>query len=239
MSTQQREEAHHEEFVALVAAGRQALADGDLDSARARFEEAARRFSQDPLSHNNLGAFYIGLGEYELAEGSFLHVVDLLPDNPSSHFNLAMARYRQGRFAEAAEGFAAVAARTPEDPEVFNNLGATRYLVGQVEQARQDLETALRLQPNFPNAVLNLCDLEYGTGNVDAAIALCEAYLEHNQDLGVLRRLLEILDEQATVIVNRAIPHAEACVAANDQDQGTRRHLGRLLEARQALTARG
>ena len=46
-------------------------------------------------------AFYIGLGEYELAESSFLRVVDLLRDNPSSHFNLAMARYRQGRYAEA------------------------------------------------------------------------------------------------------------------------------------------
>jgi hypothetical protein len=41
--------------------------------------------------------------------------------------------------------------------------------------------------------VLNLCELELAAGDVAAALGLCEAYLEHHHDLGVLRRYLEIV----------------------------------------------
>jgi len=225
------------EFTELVAAGRRALAQGDLAQARAHFEAVARQFPDEPLGHNNLGAFYMGLGEYAAAEQCFATVVAQLPDNPNTRFNLGMARFRQEKFGPAVADFGAVAAATPADPEVHNNLGAARYQAGDLDQARQDFTTALNLQPNYPRAVLNLCDLELPAGDAAAAIGRCQAYLEHHRDLGVLRRLLELLDAQARLAVDLAIPHAEALVAAAGNDLATRRHLGRLLEARQALSA--
>ena len=226
-------------FAELIGVGREALAAGDLDAARSSFVAATKLCPTEPVSHNNLGAFYMGLGAHAEAEACFEEVTRLIPDHANSLFNLAVARFRQEKFAAAVQGFEQAAALVPDDPEVLNNLGATRCLAGDCAGARRDLEAALTLQPNFPNAVLNLCDLEYAEGHYEAALDLCEGYLEHNRDLTVLRRLLELLDDQARRTVEQAIPHAEAVIAANTHDNAARRHLGRLLEARQALTAEG
>jgi Flp pilus assembly protein TadD len=228
-----------EAFTNLVAAGRESLAAGDLDTARDHFAAATEQFPEEPVGHNNLGAFYMGIGAYDAAEQSFQRVADLLPDHANSLFNVGMAQFRQERYDDAIATFARTAALTPEDPEVHNNLGAARYLAGDADGARRDIVQALTLQANYPNALLNLCDIEAATGNLDVAQSLCEAYLEHHRDLGVLRRLLELLDERARQSVEQAIPHAETLAAASEDDLESRRHLGRLLEARQALTAEG
>jgi Flp pilus assembly protein TadD len=232
-------EAVADAFSQLVTAGCEALNAGELEQARSSFEAAVARFPAEPVGHNNLGAFYMGLGDFAAAADCFARVTELIPGHANSQFNLAMARFQQGDFGDAATLFEGVVALTPEDPEALNNLGAARFMAGELSEARRHFTAALTLQPNYPNAVLNLCDVELMEGNTDAARELCEAYLEHNHDLGVLRRLLELLDEQARSAVEEAIPHAEAIIAASDEDRATRRHLGRLLEARQALTAEG
>ncbi len=180
----------------LVDRGSQALSAGDLDAARDAFEAAASRFPEEPVGHNNLGALYMGLGDPAAAEVAFARVVELLPENANCRFNLALARFKQEKHAEAEADFAAVVAAEPEDAEARNNLGTCRFLTGKTGQARADFTAALQLQSNYPSAVLNLCDLEVGCGNADAAKGLCLAYLEHHQDGGVLRRLLELLDAQ-------------------------------------------
>ena len=226
-------------FAELIGAGREALAAGDLDTARSKFVAATELCPTEPVSHNNLGAFYMGLGAFAEAEACFEQVSRLIPDHANSLFNLATALFRQDKFEAAVQNFKQAAALTPDDPEVLNNLGASQCLVGDNVGARRNLEAALILQSNFPNAVLNLCDLEYAEARYEAAVGLCKGYLEHNRDMTVLRRLLELLDDQARRTVEQAIPHAEAIIAANTQDNAARRHLGRLLEARQALTAVG
>ncbi len=227
------------EFADLVAAGSAALVEGDIETARTSFESAAERYPDEPVGHNNLGALYMGLGELAAAEICFERVTQLIPDRANSYFNLALARFRQDKFTEAAAEFSKAASLTPDDPELLNNLGAAHFMAGDLTEARQGFMAALTVQPNFPNAVLNLCDVDLMEGNPDAARDLCEAYLQYNHDLGVLRRLLELLDNEARDAVEDAIPRAEALIAANDDDKATMRHLGRLLEARQALTAEG
>ncbi len=224
-------------FADLVNAGRAALNDGDLPRAKDLFIKAATLHPDRPESHNNLGAFYMGLGDFAAAESCFATLTSMMLDNPSARFNLAMARFRQNKYQEAATDFALVSEMVPEDAEVWNNLGAARCLAGDIQEARENLTRALQLNPNYPNAVLNLCDLEYADDKVESSIALCEAFLEHQQDMGVLRRLLEILDEQASTYLNRAIPHAEAVVHASDNDAAACRHLRHLLEARKTLAA--
>lgn len=227
------------DFAELVTRGCEALNAGDLEQARASFEEAVARYPGEAVGHNNLGAFYLGLGDTAAAIGCFQRVAELLPERTNSHFNLGMALFQAGSYLEAATVFATAAALNPEDPEAANNIGAARFMAGDLGSARTHFIKALGLQPNYPNAVLNLCDVEVAEGRVDAARELCEAYLEHHRDLAVSRRLLELLEVEARAAVEEAIPHAEALVAADAEDRLTRRHLGRLLEARRALTAEG
>ncbi len=181
----------------LVQAGRDALTRGDLASAKESFIAVTVRFPREAVGHNNLGGFYMGLGEHAAAAASFARALALAPDSLGIRFNLAVAQFKLGAYETAAAGFAALAAATPEDPEVWNNLGAARFLAGDHAQAATDFLAALELNPNYPDALLNLCDVEQAAGNSDAALQLCEAYLAHHRDLRVLRRLLELRDARA------------------------------------------
>jgi tetratricopeptide (TPR) repeat protein len=219
----------------LVKAAQTALATGDLEAARAAFLRAVADYPDQPASYNNLGAFHMGLGEFAPAEACFRQALELLPDNANLRFNLGVTRMRLDQPARALVDFATVLAETPDDPEAHNNMAVAQFLTGDEAAAEASLERALALQPNFPNAVLNQCDIDLARNDVETAIRRCENYLVHFQDAGVLRRMLVLLDSQARHALEQAIPQAEALIQANAADATVRRHLGRLLEARQAL----
>jgi Flp pilus assembly protein TadD len=186
-------------FVELVQKGREALAGGDIESAREIFLTATTRYPLEAVGHNNLGGFYMGLQEHDAAASCFARALELSPESHGTRFNLAVAQFGLGDFEAAAAGFAAVSEANPDDPEALNNLGAACFLAGDHDGARGRFTAALNLNPNFPSAVLNLCDVELASGNREAARDLCEAYLAHHRDMGVLRRLLELLDEQRSL----------------------------------------
>jgi tetratricopeptide (TPR) repeat protein len=222
----------------LVKTAQDLLAAGDLIAARAAFEAVAQLYPERPEAHNNLGAFYLGIGEVAPAITSFARVVDLLPDQPNPRFNLGVARMRLQQHAAALVDFQAAADKDPDDPEIHNNLGVARFLTGDRAAARAAFERALALQPRFPNALLNLVDLASDAGDEDHAIGLCQDYLLQNKDREVMQRLLELLDGQVRRNLDLAIPQAEALLRSGATDEETRRHLGRLLDARLALQAR-
>jgi Tfp pilus assembly protein PilF len=219
----------------LVKAAQSALAAGDLEGARVAFVQAVEDYPDQPESHNNLGAFYMGLGQFAPAEACFRQAVELLPDNANLRFNLGVTRMRLDQPARALVDFATVLAETPDDPEAHNNMAVAQFLTGDACGAEESLARALALQPNFPNAVLNQCDVDLARKDIESAIRRCESYLTQFQDAGVLRRLLVLLDAQAREALEQAIPQAEALIQTDGADTAARRHLGRLLEARQAL----
>ncbi len=185
---------HDQDLLAMVEAGRAALAAGNLTEARTAFEAVVFAFPDEAVGHNNLGAFYMGLGDHAAAEAAFQRVVDLLPGNANCLFNLGTAQFHQEHYEAAATTFAGAHTGDPDDPETLNNLGAARFQAGRIAEARKDLEAALQLQPNYPSAVINLSDLEYAAGRLDRAIGLCQAYLDHHQDGAVSRQLLTLVD---------------------------------------------
>lgn len=154
-------------------------------------------FPDEAVAHNNLGAFYMGIGDDAGAETAFARGSELMPGNAGCLFNLGLARFRQEQFDAAAEAFSRAAAIAEDDAEILNNLGACRFHAGELDRARRDIEAALALQPNYPNAVMNLSDLEYAAGRPDKAVGICQAYLDHHEDAGVARQLLTILDAVA------------------------------------------
>jgi Tfp pilus assembly protein PilF len=222
-------------LVELVKAAQTALAIGDLNGARAAFARAVQDYPDQPESHNNLGAFHMGLGEHAPAETCFRRAAELLPNNVNLRFNLGVTRMRLDQPARALVDFATVLAEMPDDPEAHNNMAVAQFLTGDTASAEDSLTRALALQPNYPNAVLNQCDIDLARDDVEAACQRCEAYLTQFQDSGVLRRLLVLLDAQARKALEQAIPQAEALIQSDATDAEVRRHLGRLLEARQAL----
>lgn len=219
----------------LVAAGTAALEDGDLRRALGAYQAVIDAFPDRPEGHNNLGALWASLGEWTRAEASFDRVVALLPANPHVLYNRGVMRSRLGRHAEAGADFAAALALAPGDAELHNNLGVSLFLRGDPGGARRHLDAALGLRPDYANAVLNLCDVDEACGDLAGAVRRCNAFLAERQDAGVRRRLLELHAAAGSAHLDAACGTAEALLAAQPDDTPVRQHLGRLLNARQAL----
>jgi len=175
------------QIVALVGAGKAALAEGDLDTALEYFEQVVDRFPEQAEGHNNLGSLYTALGDFARAEKCFSHVLKLMPDHPNVHYNRGVARIRLEQTDGAIADFDAVLASQPDDTEALNNKGVALFMQGHFGRATDALRQALAHRPDYPQAVLNLCDCLVAADDISAAIAACERYLVANADPEVRR----------------------------------------------------
>jgi len=226
-----------ETIVDLVQAGKQALENGDLDGALARFEAVIHRFPDSREGHNNLGALFATLGRHEQAETCFTRVLELSPGVPNVHYNRGISRIRLRRYAAATDDFQAVLQVQPTDADSWNNLGVAHFLQGDHATAAANFRQALALTPNYPSAVLNLADAEAARGQPDAAITACEQFLDGRTDPEVGRRLVTLLSDEAGRLLGRAATAAQTLLAAHGDDEPTRESLARADAARGALLA--
>lgn len=226
-----------EAIVDLVQAGRQALGNGDLDGALARFEEVIQRFPDSREGHNNLGALFATLGRHEQAEACFTRVLELSPGVPNVHYNRGISRIRLRRYGAAMADFQAVLQVQPTDADSWNNLGVAHFLQGDHATAAANFRQALALTPNYPSAVLNLADAETARGQAGAAITACEQFLDGRSDPEVGRRLVTLLSDEAGRLLGRAATVAQTLLAAHGDDEPTRESLARADAARGALLA--
>lgn len=224
------------DMAGIVRQGSQALQDGDLAAALDLFHQVVQAFPQRPEGHNNLGALYSALGETAKAEACFDRVLALLPDNANVLYNRGLVRARQEKFAAARADFQAVVELSPHDCEARNNLGVLEYRSGRPDHARRHLQEALAQRPDYAAALLNLCDLEAQEGALAQAMDLCRRFLASHADAKVGRRLLELQIGSCLAAVDEACGHAEDLLRQDAQDVATRQDLGRLIQARSALT---
>ena len=225
-----------QDMATLVKIGTQALANGDLMVALDTFEQVVRAFPERPEGHNNLGAMYSSLGELDKAESCFDKVLEVLPHNPDVHYNRGVMRSRQEKFDTAREDFLVVLKAHPKDADTLNNLGVTDFMQGHLISARKYFKKAIKAKPGYTNALLNLIDVEQSLGNGPQAVALCEKYLESNNDIEIRRKLLDLLSNGCRDALDKASRVAETLIGAGDENTTTRMELGRLIQARSALT---
>ena len=199
----------------MVTAGTDALNDGDLRLALERFEAVVNTFPHRPEGHNNPGALYSSLGEYEKAETCFDHVLDLLPENPNVRYNRGLVRSRQEKHDAARDDFQAVLKLTPNDPDTLNNLGVSDFMQGRLDEARRHFETALKVRPGYANAFLNLVDLAWQTDGADRAARMCGEFLASHHDTEVQRRHLELQISAAREHLQGALVAADAVMVVD------------------------
>lgn len=221
----------------LVQRGSAALQEGNLRAALEIFEEVICAFPDRPEGHNNLGALYSALGEFARAEAAFDRVLEILPSNANVLYNRGVVRSRQEKFDSARIDFEAALEIAGQDADIFNNLGVLEFTQGRLKTARKYLRKARRLAPDHKNVMLNLCDVEVAQERAHIAIAMCEEYLARQDDADVRRRLLTLLSEACTQALERASRQAERLVQRDSGDQQARVELGKLIQARTALSA--
>ncbi len=226
-----------QDMATMVQKGTEALETGDLMAALEAFEQVVRAYPDRPEGHNNLGAMYSALGENEKAESCFDQVLTILPGNPDVHYNRGVARSRQERFDTAREDFTVVLQANPQDSDTMNNLGVMDFMQGHLDNARNHFRNALQINPAYGNALLNLVDVEHGAGNHALAVKLCEDFLKTNQSIEIRRKLLDLLSTGCRQALDKASRVAETLIGTDGDNSDTRLELGRLIQARSALTS--
>lgn len=227
---------HPEDLAGMVRRGSAALQDGDLRQALEIFEQVICAFPERPEGHNNLGALYSALGEFAKAESAFDRVLEILPRNANVLYNRGVVRSRQEKYDVARIDFENALEVNGEDADIYNNLGVLEFTQGRLKQARKWFRKARRVDPAHRNVILNLCDVEVAQDRSHIAVGMCEEYLARHDDPDVRRRLLSLLNEACTAALEKASRQAEMLVQQDSGDRQARVELGKLIQARQALT---
>jgi tetratricopeptide (TPR) repeat protein len=92
----QRADANFAQANTQYNLGLQALAKGDLRSARNAFQDALVIKPDFAEAHTNLGGVLLKLGEVESAIGHFQAAIDLKPEDARASYNLALALEKKG-----------------------------------------------------------------------------------------------------------------------------------------------
>lgn len=149
----------------LYNEGSKAYQEQDLDTALAKFREAA---AKDPSlfdAHHAMATILIHRGEHAAAAEAAERALQLSPEDPRT-LRVAYDAYRGvGDRERAAEIAGRLAAADPEFGAVgLLQQGGDLFNTGDVEGARDLLEQALALDPGLPKAyyLLGLCALSSG-----------------------------------------------------------------------------
>jgi tetratricopeptide (TPR) repeat protein len=225
----------NQDMAAVVAAGTDCLENGDLRGALQVFEQVVDAFPERPEGHNNLGALYNSMGEYQRAEACFSRVIEILPENPAIYYNRGMARSSQEKYDTARADFLKVLEFDSRDADCLNNLGVMDFMQGKFPAAKLRFRQALELVPDNTRALLNLCDVEMAEGHTAVAIDLCEEFLRTRNSIEVRRALLEMLSTGCQKTLDKAGRTAETLLASGSTDPEISRQLQRIQKAKAML----
>jgi thioredoxin-like negative regulator of GroEL len=148
---------------------------GDFRSAAEHLQKALQIAPGFVQAHNNLGATYIRLHEYELAIVQLQEAVELAPNLREPYYHLGIALLLLGRLPEAE-----IAARRaldigPPDSSARFTLG--RILTVEEKNTPEAMHLLYESAPDIPEARLSLAQVLQRRGSLEQAIAELQTYL--------------------------------------------------------------
>lgn len=155
----------------------------------------AKRFPNEAIIHNVLGAARSQLGLHDRAAESFAAAARLEPGNPDIQNNLGIALNETGRSREAAACFERALAIKPQFAVARANLGNALDDLGRHEAAVESYRKALELQPGVVQLYNNLGIALQQLGRFDEAresfanaLALKPDYAEVHVNLSAITK---------------------------------------------------
>src|SRR5262249_51851683 len=140
-----------------------------------RLERALKIYPDYLEAHNNLGARYIELQEYEKAAAEFQKAIAIDPRVLQPVNNLSVAFFLQGRFADAEAAARRALSIAPQHPTARYMLGAT--LTTERRNPEEAMELLRQTRAEFPDARLLLAQILLRRGAVEEAEQELREYL--------------------------------------------------------------
>jgi Flp pilus assembly protein TadD len=125
----------------IFEGGVQALSQGDLSRAEARFRDVLKQQPNHIGALGNLGVVYSKLDRPSDAIAVYRKALTLAPREPGLLLNLGLAHLKLNQYAEAKPLFQRIAAMGKPSPQVRELLATAQIFSGEVAPAMQDLES--------------------------------------------------------------------------------------------------
>lgn len=156
---------------------------GDLESARALYEQVLRRDGNQRDALYHLGVIHGRCGNYADAAALLERVIALDPDASDAVNALGNVLQLQQRWRDAEQLYRRALAARPAEAALWVNLGLCLRDSGALDAAVEALRRALEIAPNLPAALLNLAMAQIDLGNRDEAQRLLARALELDPQL--------------------------------------------------------
>lgn len=203
---------HNERSAARwVAEGNEALMQGQIDTAKERYQQALSMDARNFDALFNLGLAWKEREHWEQARRRFEEALMVRPDSAPTISNLGFIAWALSDYQEAASRFAAaaqVAASNPrEAADYLYNLGTAREALREWNEARDAYRSAIELDPDHYGSLYNLGTLYMGQHLRSSANA--ERYLRLAQ---------RVAPDRPHAILNLAVLY-ESMGRTNDAEQ--------------------
>ena len=152
-----------------------ALKSGDVVSSARHLEKALQIYPDCLEAHNNLGARYIDLQEYEKAAAEFQRAIAIDPRVPQPWNNLSVAFFLQQRYRDAEAAARRALNVAPQLPMARYMLGA--ILATERRNPEEAMELLRQTKSEFPDARLLLAEILLRRGAVGEAEEELRGYL--------------------------------------------------------------
>lgn len=154
------------------------LSDGQVGAAQRHLNRALELDPKSIPAHNALALSYSMTGELELAEKSYLDLLNIDPGYSTARNNYAGMLFKLGRTDEACDQWQTVVADGTYDRRAgaYYNLGQCRLVQQRFAPAEQAFERSIALDRNNPASYIELAKLYYGNGQYDKSQVLYSEY---------------------------------------------------------------
>ncbi len=129
--------ADNQEFDRALAAGNEALTQGNAADARVALEKALRYKPRNQRARNLLGLALFKMGELGRAEEIYRALIEDHPSDPTLRVNLGLVFLKQNASAEAVRCFETALDLQPDHQKAQNYLGLALAQKGELPRARE------------------------------------------------------------------------------------------------------
>jgi tetratricopeptide (TPR) repeat protein len=137
-------------------------------------EKLGFKASDDVTLYYNRGMFYVGQGELELAEASFLKGMELRPDSALPHIGLASLSMARGEPANEARHLEDALDLEPGAYTALAHLGRNRFEANRREEGLDLCRMAAEAAPTDETVLATYASLLREVGRVEEALSLFE-----------------------------------------------------------------